>query len=248
MKRMRKQGFTLIEVLLVVVVMLLLAGFLFRVARLVADRANQAKARADLQMLANALEEFYGEYGNYPPVRWGDPSWENAPVASGEYGMRHLSMMYQYVPERPHPVWPELVHTDPLLAIYGAGNVNGADVGYHYGLMSFLLLRERDEQQNINYIRDSRRDEIAKRRWQHYLANIDYGGEEHTMFYYGSGGRQRVWQLHVTALDPWGRSYGYEAYPPFLSYRLWSAGPSGRDNIEVPDHPDNADNIEVSSP
>ena len=240
MKNPQKQGFTLIEVLLVVVVMLLLAGFLFRIARLVADRANQAKARADLQMLANALEEFYGEYGNYPPVRWGDPSWTNAPVVSGGHGMRRRSMMYQFVPEQPHPDWPELVHTQPMLAVYSAGNVDGRDVGYHYGLMSYLLLRNRSgyNQEYINYVRDSRRDEIAKLRWQHYLADIDMGGGEHTMYHYSTG--QRVWQRHVTAVDPWDRSYGYEAYPPFLSYRLWSAGPDGQDNT--------ADDIEVSSP
>jgi len=225
MRHHQKYGFTLIEVLLVVVVMLLLAGFLFRIARMVADRANVARAKADLQMIANAIEEFYSEYGYYPPV----------PYRAGRE-----SMMYQYVLEIPHPDWPERIHAAPLLDNYASLRPDGSEVGYHYGLAAFLLPREVSPgaQQYIQYVRDSPRDELVKRRWAHYLAGVGRGGGESYYEDYMQG--QIVWRQSVDFSDPWRNAYRYRTEPPFLSYRLWSAGPDGADGT--------ADDIEVSSP
>ncbi len=72
MKKRTKYGFTLVELLVVIVIILLLAGMLFRVGNLMSDRSNRARATADLQALANALEEYFAVYGMYPPADNGD--------------------------------------------------------------------------------------------------------------------------------------------------------------------------------
>ncbi len=65
----KKSGFTLVEILIVVAIILLLAGMLYRVGSLVSDRSNRARAIADMQALANALEEYFAAHGIYPPTR-----------------------------------------------------------------------------------------------------------------------------------------------------------------------------------
>ena len=68
MKNPQKRGFTLLEILVVVAVIMLLTGMLFRVGSLVSDRSARARAIADMQAIANALEEYYAVYGMYPPT------------------------------------------------------------------------------------------------------------------------------------------------------------------------------------
>ena len=69
MSKRTKYGFTLVELLVVVAVILLLAGMLFRIGNLVSDRAQRARAISDMQAIANALEEYYAAHGIYPPTR-----------------------------------------------------------------------------------------------------------------------------------------------------------------------------------
>lgn len=66
--KMRKprSGFTLIELLVVMGVILILAGIVVGVQRGVYYQQSQARAKADLQAIANALESFKLKYGDYP--------------------------------------------------------------------------------------------------------------------------------------------------------------------------------------
>ncbi len=72
-------GFSLIEVMVVVVIIALLAGVVgFSVAGYT-DRGRKTKAKADLATIASAIKSYYGNYGRYP-----DPS-EGLEVLVPEY-------------------------------------------------------------------------------------------------------------------------------------------------------------------
>ncbi len=61
-----KKGFTLMELLTVILIMALLAGFLFPSLQQVRTRARVAKAKAEMNSLRVALTAFYAEEGGYP--------------------------------------------------------------------------------------------------------------------------------------------------------------------------------------
>ena len=68
MKRTSNKGFTLIEMLVVCLIVVLLAGLVFRMTSAISRANSVAKTKAKLDMVANALEEFKAIYGKYPPV------------------------------------------------------------------------------------------------------------------------------------------------------------------------------------
>ncbi len=86
MKRSKKGGFTLIEVLVVVAVILLLSGMLFRVSNVVIERSNRAAAIGDMNAIANALEEYFAVFGHYPPVGRAGYQYAHGVPEGGEAG------------------------------------------------------------------------------------------------------------------------------------------------------------------
>jgi general secretion pathway protein G len=61
-----KRGFTLIEIMIVVVILGLLAGVAVYSYPRFLDRAKRQKARADLSVISGGLEAFYGDKHRYP--------------------------------------------------------------------------------------------------------------------------------------------------------------------------------------
>ena len=64
----RGGGFTLIEMMIVILVIIVLAGMVFKLMGVVAAKNEEANTKATLQKVANALEEYRAAYGRYPPV------------------------------------------------------------------------------------------------------------------------------------------------------------------------------------
>jgi general secretion pathway protein G len=65
-RRIRRRGFSLIELMIVVVILGLLAGTaVYSYARYL-DRAKQQKARTDISVFVGALDGYYGVNGRYP--------------------------------------------------------------------------------------------------------------------------------------------------------------------------------------
>lgn len=74
------KAFTLIELLTVIAIIGILAGITFGVVRGVKERSNSSKAKAELAVLAQALESYKRQYGDYP---WtGSKTQANAVVSS----------------------------------------------------------------------------------------------------------------------------------------------------------------------
>ena len=66
-RRFRGQdGFTLIEIMVVILIIGLLALIVVPRLRGVADRAKRTKAQADIQELKQALDRYYLDNGSYP--------------------------------------------------------------------------------------------------------------------------------------------------------------------------------------
>ncbi len=62
-------GFSLIEIMVVVVIIALLAGLVGVSVSGYTDRARKTKAKADLSVIAGHIKSYYGDHGRYP-----DPS------------------------------------------------------------------------------------------------------------------------------------------------------------------------------
>lgn len=73
-----KTAFTLIELLAITAVVLVLMGITFGVTKGVLNQQARSQARAELAMIAQALEEFKLTYGDYPIVAEDDPVGTNA--------------------------------------------------------------------------------------------------------------------------------------------------------------------------
>jgi len=71
-KRIRGQdGFTLIEIMVVILIIGLLALMVVPRLRGVADRAKRTKAQADIQEIKQALDRYYLDSGSYPTTDQG---------------------------------------------------------------------------------------------------------------------------------------------------------------------------------
>lgn len=93
-KKESASAFTLIELLAVAVVILVLTGIAFGISKGVLNRQSRAKARAELAMIAQALEEFKLTYGDYPVVSAGlkpDGASEDSSEIDGKANARLLT-------------------------------------------------------------------------------------------------------------------------------------------------------------
>jgi general secretion pathway protein G len=71
-RRLQSQdGFTLIEIMVVIMIIGLLALMVVPRLRGVADRAKRTKAQADIQELKQALDRYYLDNGSYPTTDQG---------------------------------------------------------------------------------------------------------------------------------------------------------------------------------
>jgi len=64
--RLRDKGFTLLELMVVIAIIVVLAGLLFPAVQSILDRAKKVQAKNDLTQIVTAVNAFYTEYGRYP--------------------------------------------------------------------------------------------------------------------------------------------------------------------------------------
>jgi Tfp pilus assembly protein PilE len=79
-------GFTLIELTVVVLPIMILMGFVFTAGEGMFDRARKTKAKNDLTQIVTAVNAYYTEYGKYPmaDIRQGFDTLYGDP--NGSYG------------------------------------------------------------------------------------------------------------------------------------------------------------------
>jgi len=66
MNRKNQAGFTLVELLVTTAIIGILIGIVVGVAGLASKKSDEGKARAEMQQIGNALEEYRIKYGRYP--------------------------------------------------------------------------------------------------------------------------------------------------------------------------------------
>lgn len=103
-----RSAFTLIEMLVVIVVVGILSGLVFRMVGAGGTSSDRAQARRKVEALANACEEYKGVYGRYPPVAmdangkqpigYGYPNRTDNWTAGGESGGTSLANLLKDVP------------------------------------------------------------------------------------------------------------------------------------------------------
>lgn len=72
MLRERKKGFTLIELMVVIAIILILALVAIPAYRNMQLRAKKARAFSDFRNIANALQAYYTDWNQYPTGDWED--------------------------------------------------------------------------------------------------------------------------------------------------------------------------------
>lgn len=215
MKQNRRRAFTLIEMLVVVVVIAILIGIVFRMIAIFMRYGDRANSMATVQRVANAVEGFHAEYGQYPP----------APYYDGRQQFR-----YEY-PNRGN------MQNHIILAIQHDTGWGSARL-FTFGLMSFLVNRTGYASNvpsrffnNIQWVRYndsasvSARDRDAVRRWAPHLDGLTVTADAGRSFqgrYYTNN--------YVTVRDAWGSELRYESPTPHQRYRVWTTEPgTGRE-------------------
>src|SRR6266404_6028113 len=80
----RSDGFTLIELIVVILIIATLAALLVPAASRTLDRAKSAQAKNDVTQIVTAVNAYYTEYGKYPiyyatpPVTPSDSDFSNS--------------------------------------------------------------------------------------------------------------------------------------------------------------------------
>ena len=212
----RRAGFTLVEMLVVIVIILILMGVVFKMTRPAAGKQAEAQTVAKIERIKAAIEEFYAEYGMYPPV----PYYESAQPLRYEYpsrsGMR-----------------------SDLVGVFKDQTWDTAQL-FTFGLMSFLVPRYEDRADDAhpsllelgqwgNYNTqkaDLERDARACKRWAPFLENILY--DDIMPRAVGNNQSRAYTNFYVTVLDGWYHELVYVSPPPHQSYLLFSKGPDGK--------------------
>src|ERR1700687_1345075 len=78
-RRYNQDGFTLIEIMVVILILGLLATIVVQSLRGAANKAKNTKAQADIAEIKTALDRYYLDNGYYPTTDQGLPSLVSAP-------------------------------------------------------------------------------------------------------------------------------------------------------------------------
>jgi prepilin-type N-terminal cleavage/methylation domain-containing protein len=242
--RRRRGGFTLIEMLVVVLIMALLMGLLVRHMRNADDRARRAATTKTIEQVSAALEEFFAEYGQYPPV----------PIYAGD-GCQpvYFEFPMQYLPPDPRAPLSGTPHlTHPIINSTNCINPTPEQRLFTLGLVSFLVPRYETVMKNSSLyfttldkfttgaginknaqwifhtpsLGDQPRDLAAIARWTPFLDGVRQSGS--WMRTNTTVGVQWLNQ-GFTITDAWGAPLRYESVPPHQSYKLWSDNPNMKD-------------------
>lgn len=225
--RSRKTSFSLVEMLVVIAVIGILIGFVFKMMQYIERRQRIAQCLEKLERLGCVLEEYKSCYGEYPPVK---------PGVCAIHGDR-MCYVYEFPGGQNDYIRQDyLKKNDRDLWRYGLVAYIAARSGHH-GIPGFehtsYVTADGVGHPNSSYIADTSRDVDEKQRWTRFLFEPDdIIGYNNAFCFTNPGSYTHVvgmWytSLYATICDPWGGIINYESTPPYLSYKLWSNGGEG---------------------
>ncbi len=128
-QRSNQDGFTLIEIMVVILILGLLATIVVQSLRGATDKAKRVKAQADIAELKTGLDRYYLDAGSYPTSDQGLQALVAAP-SGGQVPANYESGGYlQSIPKDPwgNPYFYQSDGNSYVLKSYGADGVEGGD-------------------------------------------------------------------------------------------------------------------------
>ncbi len=128
-RRYRQDGFTLIEIMVVILILGLLATIVVQSLRGAADKAKRTKAQADVAEFKTALDRYYLDNGSYPTTDQGLQALVSAPTTGRTPANYETGGYIQRLPKDPWGT-PYLYQSDGnsyVLKSFGADGVEGGE-------------------------------------------------------------------------------------------------------------------------
>ncbi len=201
--RRGRAAFTLVEMLVVVLIMALLIGILVRTLGGAGAQSDKAVTLAKIEKTKAAIEEFFAEYGQYPPVPFyeEDDMTYYDPVYTGNDSVNRKSYgsIQPVYMEYPMQYAGEMADLSGTAFLDAWPNVTKSVVDrlFTLGLTSFLFPRYETVKNNSSYFKmnatafnktkqwtfftpaaiDQDRDKKAAKRWEPFLDDVVGGGE-----------------------------------------------------------------------
>lgn len=128
-RRGYSEGFTLIEIMVVILILGLLATIVVQSLRGSVDKAKRTKAEADISSLKTALDRYYLDNGSYPTTDQGLQALISAPT-SGQIPTNYEQGGYiERVPPDPwgHGYFYQSDGNGYILKSFGADGVEGGE-------------------------------------------------------------------------------------------------------------------------
>ncbi len=234
-RRQHRSGFTLIEMLVVIVIIVILMGVVFKLSKGAMDKATYAKETKRVTILRTLIEEFYAEYGLYPPIP-----------------------LYKIDNKLIQPIdftgaYPRSGDVEDLNHYPGHFSVTGSDY-FAFGLMSVFL--DRGKYCNQAFSVAGENNAGVNRDWRgpngEYNDRPEYlGGQLKAKIPAKDkafvkrvkpivdqiyNGDLNIWIDPETGFskgfttnirDSWGHQYVYISKPPYTTYLVFSKGPDG---------------------
>lgn len=103
---MKQKGFTLIELLVVIAIIGLLSSVVLGSLNSARGKARDARRKADLRSVQNALNFYYSQYGGYPTSAWNNGAATDYIIFDSIYQQPNFA---QFITQAPHdPLYPNV--------------------------------------------------------------------------------------------------------------------------------------------
>lgn len=233
-----KAGFTLIEMLVVIVIIIVLAGLVFKMARPAGDAALKAQCLAELEIIKTLIEEYHAEFGCYPPAS-GEASYSYPDI--GNVAMDRISEtdmfsfgLFSYFVGRASLIEEfegEAGRNNPskysqsLLTKFGRGGNSPLAKSWMNANDLIFSGDKVTDPDRVKKFADRVRPTLNR------LANIN---SESGLWWvsqrqYHNGDSSDVYTNRcVMIFDPWYHQFVYISKKPYTSYIVFSPGPDGQ--------------------
>ena len=126
-RRRLEEGFTLIEIMVVILILGLLATIVVQSLRGATDKAKRTKAQADISEIKTALDRYYLDNGYYPTTDQGLPALVSAPTSGRQPANYEQGGYIERVPNDPwgSPYFYQSDGNSYVLKSYGADGKAG---------------------------------------------------------------------------------------------------------------------------
>lgn len=128
-RRYKQDGFTLIEIMVVILILGLLATIVVQSLRGAADKAKKTKAQADLAEIKTALDRYYLDNGYYPSTDQGLSALVSAPTSGRPPGNYESGGYIERLPSDPwgNQYFYQSDGNSYVLKSYGKGGTESQD-------------------------------------------------------------------------------------------------------------------------